>query len=168
MSLRDIKDVRAVDALMVALADTDDLVRREAARALGSIGDARAVDALMVALAHTDGYLRPEAARALGSIGDARTADALITAFADKLQQQHKGLSRCVQDDEVILELLRASESILECTSASVHQSVLHRLTELGAIEIHYSSCGADWKAFGNSRLIQLARQELIRRGLEA
>jgi HEAT repeat protein len=64
-ALGELKDARAVPALMAVLNDkrANEDLRREAARALGEIGDARAVNALQNALDTRDPYLL-EAARA--------------------------------------------------------------------------------------------------------
>ena len=61
-------------ALITALGDADEGVRRSAAEALGRIGPAaaEAVPALITALGDADAEVRRSAAEALGRIGPAR------------------------------------------------------------------------------------------------
>ncbi len=59
-------------------------VRRDAAKALGSIKDTRAVEPLVAALKDEDEDVREYAAEALKSIGDTRAVEPLITALQDK------------------------------------------------------------------------------------
>ena len=75
------------------LADSDPLVRRDAARALGELGDRAAVPALVDALrrripepddeSHAEHASRAAAAVALGKIGDPAAAEPLLEAIAD-------------------------------------------------------------------------------------
>ena len=73
----------AVDGLLVALKDTDEDVRCQAAWALGRTGRTRAVDALIEALKDTP-EVRKQAVRALGEIGDRRALPALNVALKDE------------------------------------------------------------------------------------
>jgi len=73
----------AVEPLIVALKDNDDLVRSYAAEALGNIGDPRAVEPLINVLKDDNKWwVREKAAKALGEIGDA-AIDPLIVALKD-------------------------------------------------------------------------------------
>jgi HEAT repeat protein len=67
------------DILKYFLHDDSELVRWEAARALGRIGDERAVEPLLEALQDERTYVRRGAAWALGEIGDARAVKPLTT-----------------------------------------------------------------------------------------
>jgi hypothetical protein len=71
------------DALIQALGDPDEWVRREAMWFLGEIGDPRAVGPLIQALHDPDAMVCKEAAEALGSIGDPRAVELLIQALGD-------------------------------------------------------------------------------------
>lgn len=73
----------AVDGLLVALKDTDEDVRCQAAWALGRTGKTRAVDALIEALEDSPA-VRKQAIRALGEIGDPRALPALNAALKDE------------------------------------------------------------------------------------
>src|SRR5690348_13397965 len=73
----------AVDALVVALKDTDAGVRRQAAAALGEIGNTRAVNGLMDALKDADADVRAHALSALGDIGDRRAVSAIAGLLKD-------------------------------------------------------------------------------------
>jgi HEAT repeat protein len=82
-TLGDIKDSRAVPAMITRLVDDDDEnIRVAAAEALGKIRDPRAVDALMACLnRHQHGWLDYAAAEALGEIGDQRALGPLLAAL---------------------------------------------------------------------------------------
>jgi HEAT repeat protein len=80
--LGQIRDVRAVDPLIVALKGRED-GRAAAAEALGAIDDDRAVEPLIGALKDTGPVVRAAAARSLGLLGDVRAVDKLITALRD-------------------------------------------------------------------------------------
>jgi HEAT repeat protein len=77
----------AVPALIQALGDRSENVRRAAAEALGAIGDPQAVPALIQALGHeTDPFaddwaVRRAAAWALGKLGDPQAVPPLIQAL---------------------------------------------------------------------------------------
>jgi hypothetical protein len=66
------------------LRDPVGLVRKGAARALGTLGDRRAVGPLALALADRDAEVREEAARALGRLRDGRALAALERLAADE------------------------------------------------------------------------------------
>jgi HEAT repeat protein len=72
---------RAVEPLMRALKDEDELVRAPAAWALGGIGDTRAVEPLVQALKDEQFYVRVATAWALGEIGDTRAVEPLMQAL---------------------------------------------------------------------------------------
>lgn len=105
-----VKEPRAVEPLLAALADSSKTVRQHAARALGKIGDARAVggliatlkdddsavrmevaealiklegavEPLIVALKNDDEPVQLEVAKALGKIGDSLAAGPLVTSL---------------------------------------------------------------------------------------
>jgi HEAT repeat protein len=80
-----IGDVRAVDPLVAALADSDDGVSSWAAVSLGEIGEAGAVEALVHALEDENANVRGPAAAALGRIGDSRAIEPLIDAIEEGL-----------------------------------------------------------------------------------
>ena len=81
--LGDIRDPRAVPALIGALAkDPDDNIRVASAEALGKIKDRRAVDPLLACLTRDhQSWLNYAAAEALGEIGDDRALGPLIAAL---------------------------------------------------------------------------------------
>jgi HEAT repeat protein len=81
--LGDIKDSRAVPALIARLVeDADENIRVAAAEALGKIRDPRAVDALLACLNRPNAdWLDYAAAEALGEIGDHRALEPLLAAL---------------------------------------------------------------------------------------
>ncbi len=74
----------AVEPLVAALRDQDEIVRWCAALVLGSVGDVRAVEPLIAALDNPKGWVRWRAAGALGEIGDPRAVGPLIAALNDR------------------------------------------------------------------------------------
>lgn len=83
-ALMDFPDPAALEALLVALDDRDNMVRRYAAGALGAARDARAVPRLIQqAIKHDDRGSRSMATAALGTIGDGAATATLIALLAD-------------------------------------------------------------------------------------
>ncbi len=76
-------DAQAVDPLLAALRDPDEIVRWAAAEALGALGDARAVEPLLAAVRDPAGHGRGAAAQALGALGDGRAVEPLLAALRD-------------------------------------------------------------------------------------
>jgi HEAT repeat protein len=73
----------AVDELIAALDDPSQMVREEAALALGEIGDERAVEPLIERLAEPETGIVDECARALGRLGDRRAVEPLLALLRD-------------------------------------------------------------------------------------
>jgi HEAT repeat protein len=82
--------ISAVDPLIAALRDSEWVVRRNAAKALGAIGDSKAVDPLVTALKDSHDSVRLEAAEALGAIGDPRASWPLMAALKDSNKYMRK------------------------------------------------------------------------------
>ena len=80
-NIEKLKKRRDVEGLIRALKDSDEGVRREAAKALGEIGDSRAVEPLIEALKDRNEDVQKNAAYALGEIGDSRAVEPLIEAL---------------------------------------------------------------------------------------
>jgi HEAT repeat protein len=76
-------DPRVVETLAEMLYDTDRLVRRIAALALGGAGDARAVPSLARMIGSDEPDLRAPAAEQLGHVEDPSAVDVLVTALRD-------------------------------------------------------------------------------------
>ncbi len=83
MILGEVKDRRAVDALLEALQSNDRLVAM-AAPSLVSIGDQNAVEPLIQCLHHQNDLVRVYAAWALGSLGNPAAVDQLIGCLSDR------------------------------------------------------------------------------------
>jgi HEAT repeat protein len=82
--LGDLRDPRAVPALINRLEDGDENIRVASAEALGKIRDPQAVDALLACLFRPEhGWLGYAAAEALGAIGDERALEPLLTALGN-------------------------------------------------------------------------------------
>jgi HEAT repeat protein len=81
--LGELKDSRAVPALIKVLKDKDGhdvYVRAVAAESLGEIGDTKAVSVLIGALNDDEWFVRKYAAGALGKLKDPRAVSGLIKA----------------------------------------------------------------------------------------
>lgn len=78
---------QAIEPLIKILEDDEsDVMRKEAATALGKIGDERAIEPLIQALKDENSSIREAAAWALGAIGDAKAVEPLINALEDEVR----------------------------------------------------------------------------------
>ena len=68
MSLGELRDTRAIEALIAALKDEKGLVRSSATEALGEIKDPRAIEPLIAALRDEGWLVRQSATKALAKI----------------------------------------------------------------------------------------------------
>jgi hypothetical protein len=82
-ALGKIGDPRAVEALILALRDENNRVRRATAEALGELGDSRAVAPLITALQDRDANVRYIATSALGELGDDRAVASLVQMLSE-------------------------------------------------------------------------------------
>ena len=80
--LGELRDTRAVEALIAALKDTDVGVRGAAARALGKIADKRAVEPLIAAYHDQEYESFIDAIWALGDVGGPRAEQTLVDALS--------------------------------------------------------------------------------------
>lgn len=151
----------AVEPLMTALKDSDERIRKIAAWALGEIKDARAVETLITALKDSNDEVRGGAAKALGEIKDARAVQPLVDLTRDRL---------------VAEVAVGALEKILCGNATSVKTESLQaaaNLTSRSQTLFGHSDCSDNKWEIGKKDLDcwqvrQLARQELIRRGIQA
>lgn len=86
--LSDLKDQRAVQALLVAVEDRDRNVRQQAIQSLGKMRDMRAAGALRDALMGEDRYVRGVAARALGALRDTSAVNLLVSLVDREMHLQ--------------------------------------------------------------------------------
>ena len=160
-------DARAVEPLISAVWD-EDRIGKTAAEALGKMGDARAVKPLVIVLKHEDSRVRHWAAKALGEIGDARAVEPLISVINDS----------AVADQWVLppMGIMNALCRIIEKSAVEINMDCLLRIAQLPRKASYLkfgmvAACGyslTSREILDCSQLIQLARQELIRRGVEA
>jgi HEAT repeat protein len=174
----------AVEPLIVALRDWDWLERRNPIDVLGEIGDARAVqpliralyeqftsegagaalvkigppavEPLIEALQYGPSWMRENVVKPLGDIGDARALAPLMTL---------------VLNNKNIDDVVDALRKILENSASSASPEDLQAVMRLSNIEIvNPAVCSfPEFRRTVDCSLVrQLARQELIRRGLEA
>jgi len=152
--------------LVIELENAQHERRDEIARALAELGPP-AVEPLMDALQTGDKEVRKAAAQALGVIGDPRAIESLMSLAADETRAIREGASPLA--------------TLLERAASQVPEEVLReigsrRFWEWGVTweppEDLDPRCQLtrDWGVVSadSSRVVQLARQELIRRGLEA
>jgi len=109
-ALAELKDSRAVPALISSLQDANKDVAEEGARALGKIGDRRAVDPLIPLLTHTQLSVASAAAEALGSLRDPRAVQPLLSALPVWNERHWGGLAaelrNFAQDPRVVPALV--------------------------------------------------------------
>jgi len=131
--LGNIRDARAVPALISALADSSEYVRVEAARALAKIRDERAVEPLISVLEQDElHWVRREAATALHVVGvhSSGVVEALVNALQDGSWEVRAEVARAlgrVDDADAVPQLLQA----LADSSYSVRNSAVHALANL-------------------------------------
>jgi HEAT repeat protein len=141
------------------------VVRRAAAEALGKIRDARAVEPLIAALKDANEDVQYTAAEALRSMVDARAVHALITMACAHPEGAHRAIA-----------LLH---ELLERAAGGIVAEDLRALTRLNNVvgivtRTEGGPCGEGILTYTSKEPVdcfqvrQLARQELIRRGLEA
>ena len=99
--LGDLKDQRAVQALLVAVEDRDRNVRQQAIQSLGKMRDMRAAGVLRHALME-DRYVRGAAARALGQLRDTSAVDLLVSLVEREMHLQGRS------GDELMESIARA------------------------------------------------------------
>ena len=175
---------------LVAELDEDSYVTvYSAARMLGEIGDARAVEPLIATLTHPTEDVQREAAKALARIGDPRAIEPLATALdnsrdpiavAEALARlgDTRGADKLVllcQSEQHVSDAVSALGDTLENFAHAVSPDALAAITSLAPVrQIRWltdvAGCAYDSRtdSVDVSNVRQLARQELIRRGLEA
>jgi HEAT repeat protein len=109
LSLGEVRDPRAVEALLAALHDTDVQTAIYAAWALGTIGNARAASGLIPLLDHEDAGLRKIAAYALGALDAPESLPPLRALLHDPVEDVawNAALSLARRGDRAGLPLLR-------------------------------------------------------------
>jgi hypothetical protein len=182
-ALGQIKDTRAVDALIEALGDREDYVKGAVAWALGEIGDPRAVEPLMERFGYMR-EMRESCAEALGKIGDPRAIEALVLCPGIKAVQDAllKFGSAAVQpliaktaDLDWAWGAVEALVRMLETIPDGVRTEDLRAIVSLNNVSNKAwampTGCSIPEAAYVSgtepvdcSRLKQLARQELVRR----
>lgn len=114
----------AVEPLVRALKDKNQLARRYASEVLGDLGDATAVESLNQALKDEDVDVRCCAAEALGKIGDVRAVGPLIQTLKDKENLVQLRAARAlgkmgdVRVVEPLIELLRDEDKLVREAAA--------------------------------------------------
>ncbi len=130
-ALAQIGDPRALDALILALNDTDWYVRQQAALGLGKIGDERAVEVLTHALGDRDPLVRRAATEALGNLAPEKSLQWLGRMLKDGENEVRlaaaQALSR-LQDPAVADVLLNA----LDEKETEIRLLVIQTLTKFG------------------------------------
>jgi HEAT repeat protein len=178
-----IGDARAVEQLAVLLNGGDREIRQAAARALARIGDERAVVPFVVALKHYD--VRDIAIRALIKFG--RTAmEPLIAALEDNEPAVRQSIAYALGDIgdaravAPLIEVLKDKASarfveaglrvLLEHAASSMSPAHLRLVASVDntCVCLQPNDCGhlVDG-TLDCTQIKQLARQELIRRGLK-
>jgi hypothetical protein len=83
VALDALKELHAVEALLVAFQDADANVRWPVAVTLGEMQDGRALEPLLAALYDPDWFVRGRAAQALGELGETRAVEPLLAVLRE-------------------------------------------------------------------------------------
>ena len=110
--LGDLKDQRAVQALLVATEDRDRDVRREAILSLGKMRDVRAASALRRVVVGEDRYVRGAAAQALGQLRDTSAVDMLISLVDREMHLQGRSGEELMASIARALGILNGRRSV--------------------------------------------------------
>jgi len=127
-ALGQIGDSRAVEPLIVALADKNAEGRRRAAEALGRIGDDRAVEPLIVALADMNNKDRQWAAEALGNIGKPAVGQLLVALKDDNPDVRALAASTLEQIGDA--KIVKSLVPLLRDSNSHVRNAALKALQE--------------------------------------
>lgn len=148
-----VKEPRAVDALLVALADESDRdsdggfpLRRNAARALGKLEDRRAIPALIECLICEDYYVREAAAQSLETLNATESLDDLVALLDGGVDAavEVPGKPHLVQPYNAILEAVGRLGNA--STVESVKPFLSHSVAQVknGAARAMYQLTGED------------------------
>ena len=180
-ALGNIGDTRAVEPLVAALKDRYNDVQVVATWALGNIGDARAVEPLVAALKDKNLGVRWKAAEALGEIGDARAVEPMVAIIKGTRMAAENALKNtsdiytlipALARDETAGVAIRTLRQILEAAAANITPKDLRAVAFLSdgvkIVNLVNDCVGPLYRkeTIDCSLVRQLARQELIRRGL--
>ncbi len=173
-----IKDPLAVEPLLMALqeliADRSDDALAVVVTALGALGDAKAIGPLMAVLQNEDSMssrmVRKEVAVALGTLGDTRIVKPLVARIkGSSVKSAWEAEPR--QLVESAWEAEPGLRQLLEKAATNISLEDLEMLADLKDVSAErYYAIGCDIYSDATcdcSQIRQLARQELIRRGLK-
>ncbi len=136
--LGDLKDQRAVQALLGAIEDRNRDVRRQAIQSLGKMRDKRAAGVLRRVVVGEDRYVRAAAARALGALRDTSAVDMLVSVVDREMHLQGRS------GDELMGAIARALGALndrrgidtlirlLDHPGIQVRSSAIHSLGQIG------------------------------------
>ena len=136
--LGDLKDQRAVQALLVAIEDRNRDVRRQAIQSLGKMRDMRAAGVLRRVVAGEDGYVRAAAAQALGALRDTSAVDMLISVVDQEMHLQGRSGDELMGSIARALGALNDSRGVdalirlLSHPGVQVRSSAIHSLGQIG------------------------------------
>jgi len=152
---------------------------------LGKLGDSRAVGPLIACLGddprkpkflrRKPDFLLQDVARSLGELGDSRAVEPLIAAYAASASE-HSISDPLHGEVRTADSCLSALRSVLAHSLASIDANLLRGVTTLPVLTWfvsvpdyeHPSNTEYDEYSSDPHEVRQLARQELIRRGLDA
>ena len=151
---------RAVEPLVAALSTDDTLLRQEAAKVLGTLRDDRAVEPLIAAINDPGDEVRWAAANALIAIGDRRAIEPLVLLL----------MGGGIVPPGYLFPLL----GFLRRSAHAIPVELLQQLTRLEYVigpPIQSGTGAMPFNALDNrldcSEYRQLARRELVRRGIQ-
>lgn len=126
----------AIEPLAHVLADHQERLRREAARALARIGSPRAAEALATALHDTDAEVRWLAASAVGRNNDARAVQPLIAILNEEMSGDRLAAA------EILVAMYRAGRMDQDCRELILSQRAaltrIHTDREIRSARQHF------------------------------
>ena len=140
--LGDLKDQRAVQALLVATEDRNRDVRRQAIQSLGKMRDMRAAGALRRVVVGEDRYVRGAAARALGQLRDTSAVDLLISLVDREMHLQGRSGEELMESIARALGILNGRRSVdtlirlLDHPGIQVRRSAAQSLGQIGDLRV--------------------------------
>jgi len=158
--LGEIKDRRAVEPLIAALKDKDELTRVSAAWAIGNIGDTRAVGALIMTLRDSNKEIRETSAKALAVLGwqPADAKERVLRAIA--LSKWQDVIKEGVDAVEPLIATLKDSdEKVREASAKALGEFKDARIVEPLIVALKSSS--SDMQATIRNVLFGMGQQSI-------
>ncbi|MBA2681994.1 MAG: HEAT repeat domain-containing protein [Ktedonobacteraceae bacterium] len=134
-AMKVMKDLKDKNLLLIMLQEGNDLVREDAAKAIGELGKVEAVDLLIRALQDENEGIRSSAAEALGKLGKVEAVEPLIKVLQNEDELIHGSVAEAlgklgkVEAVEPLIKVLRDEDKWVRIDAAEA-------LVRLGKVEV--------------------------------